>query len=441
MEPKTLEEWRKEGKEPEDGTPILCGYKHCKTTFPYKHSVPGKKYCSTSCKERACRRYQKLPTEPRPCVVCGKIFTPEHPRYVACPGSCRRIRATSMYRGSHDPGDPSEELRRREQLELERKIRQEAGRTQILCELMRQYMDRFPASAIKSHTVRTRSKRSGESMVVMRSDLHPGLITPSYNSYVFHRRMELLTELVVRIKDIISETIPIQELVIFDLGDMISGQGIFDGQAWQSDRHVLEQIYVEAAPAIVAQNLTWLEHFPRVREYSVPGNHGRTGQEHPEAVNWDNVLAQEVAARMEKVKNYEINIEWGWWQVAEVQGWRFLLVHGHQIRSWLNIPFYGLTQKGMRWQGSLPERWDYLCHGHFHVPFMFPWNNFVIVGNGSLVSDDEFALRQLGMSSRPAQQVFGVHPEHGITWHYTLHLGENDDPRLAAGAPRGGRGD
>ena len=39
---------------------------------------------------------------------------------------------------------------------------------------------------------------------------------------------------------------------------------------------------------------------------------------------------------------------------------------------------------------------------------------------GSLVSDDDWALKKLGISSNPSQFIFGIHPTMGVTWRYPL---------------------
>lgn len=46
---------------------------------------------------------------------------------------------------------------------------------------------------------------------------------------------------------------------------------------------------------------------------------------------------------------------------------------------------------------------------------------------GSLVSDDEWALKKLGISSRPTQGLYGIHPHHGITWKYAIDM-RNENP-------------
>ncbi len=89
-------------------------------------------------------------------------------------------------------------------------------------------------------------------------------------------------------------------------------------------------------------------------------------------------------------------------------------MHGHQIRTWLNIPFYGMIQKGMRWQGSIKGKWDYMSVGHFHTPLNFVWNNFEVIGNGTMVSDDDYPQRELGLSSEEVQIIFMVHPRKGV---------------------------
>ena len=380
-------------------------------------------YCSPPCKSEhdKTRRSVGVITH---CRVCGKEFSISQTRKVYCSDECRE-------KGGR-PLTPDEEIKKAELLAIEKKVRADVGRTRILADLLEESVTQINAKDIKPYRVpKAKTKRDPETMVILRSDTHPGLITPSYNLDEFHRRMELFTEKIILIHDIIAQTIPIERIVIMDLGDLVSGQGIFANQAWKTQVHVLKQIYAEAAPEFISQNLALLEYAPVVEDHYVPGNHGRTGKEYPDEVNFDNVLSQDIWRRFEFINRVEVYPEWGWFKYVDIYGWRFLMMHGHLVRSWLGIPWYGLVTKGMKWQGSMPKGpWQYLVHGHFHVQFTFPWNmiekgrsrGFRIISNGSLVSDDDFALEQLGMASSPAQVVFGVHPEHGITWRYELDL-------------------
>jgi len=38
----------------------------------------------------------------------------------------------------------------------------------------------------------------------------------------------------------------------------------------------------------------------------------------------------------------------------------------------------------------------------------------------TLVSDDDWALKQLGISSSPSQSIYGMEKHYGITWRYAL---------------------
>lgn len=360
------------------------------------------------------------------CRFCGKKFTVDQDHKIFCSEDC----SAKWTRG--EPLTPDEAIKKRELKSLEKRIRDDVGRTRILCDLLDESVERVNATDIKPYRPPKRKiKRDPETMVVLRADFHPGLLTPSYNLDTFHKRMELLTEKIILVHDIINQTIPIEKIVLMNLGDLVSGQGIFPNQAWKSQVNVLKQIYHEAVPDIISQNLALLEYSPVVEDHYIPGNHGRTGKEFPDEVNFDNVLAQDVWRRFEFIDQMDVQPEWGKFKFVDIYGWRFLMMHGNLIRSWLGIPFYGLVTKGMKWQGSMPQGpWQYLVHGHFHVPFSFPWNiiekgrsrGFHIFSTGSLVSDDDFALEQLGMASAPSQVVLGVHPEHGVTWRYELDL-------------------
>jgi len=111
------------------------------------------------------------------------------------------------------------------------------------------------------------------------------------------------------------------------------------------------------------------------------------------------------------------------WQKVKI--WRkvFLLVHGDQIPMWANIPWYGITQRAMRWQGGLSgAAFHYLVLGHFHVISNFRWNDVEVFVNGCFVSDDQWVLKHIGMQSSTSQWAFGVHPRRGVSWRYAVGL-------------------
>ena len=51
----------------------------------------------------------------------------------------------------------------------------------------------------------------------------------------------------------------------------------------------------------------------------------------------------------------------------------------------------------------------------------------------TMVSDDDWALKKLGISSNPSQNIYGMHPRMGITWRYGLTI---DKKFLAENLPQ-----
>ena len=73
-----------------------------------------------------------------------------------------------------------------------------------------------------------------------------------------------------------------------------------------------------------------------------------------------------------------------------------MLAHGDQIPMYLNIPAYGITQRLMRWQGSVGD-FDVLILGHFHNFVQMDWNDKQFFVNGTFVTDDAWVQQKLGL--------------------------------------------
>lgn len=265
-----------------------------------------------------------------------------------------------------------------------------------------------------------------ESLCVIMSDLHMGKKTPSYNSEIFKERLALMLRNILFLANIQRSAYKIDELVIFAVGDFVDGISIFPTHNWKVDEHVMGQIFKVGMPAMTEFLKELARHFKVVRFVGVRGNHGRTGKYNPEELNYDLMFYELLKAACVNLNNVKFEITWNWYQVADVRGKKFLCTHGDAIKMWLNIPIYGQTQKGMRWQGALPEAWEYLIMGHFHTIIRYYWNNFKVISNGTFVSGDDFAEQQLGMKSIAKQIMFGVHERQGVTWSYDLNL----EPKL-----------
>lgn len=121
------------------------------------------------------------------------------------------------------------------------------------------------------------------------------------------------------------------------------------------------------------------------------------------------VIANQYLARHDNVK---IIPGRGTKLLADVQGKKFLLQHGHSVKSWMGIPYYGLEREKAREaikRMNTDKTFDYVSCGHWHVP------GFVsgIIINGNLPGTTEFD-HMLGRHAPPSQVSFMVHPKHGF---------------------------
>ena len=112
----------------------------------------------------------------------------------------------------------------------------------------------------------------------------------------------------------------------------------------------------------------------------------------------------------------EVNVSDGWYQVAEVKGWRFLLTHGDNVRMYQQIPYYGIHRAVTRWKsGGIQEDFDVVCMGHFHTVADFWVNDVRVLLNGTMLSGDDYSER-MGLKPVNAFWVFAVGKKSPIVW-------------------------
>jgi len=262
-----------------------------------------------------------------------------------------------------------------------------------------------------------------EDMVALFSDLQVGHRTVSTNSEVLHQRVQCWAEKVLTIVRLHRKLYPIRRLWVFVLGDMVQNELVGRFIDLDSLEAVVGDQYLRASDFLAEGLYMLAPHFDEIKVKLVRGNHGQVQEYAANRSSWDDVVYERARLLLQNQANLHFEIAERFFLVAEVRGWKFLLVHGDQIPSTLSIPLYGITNRAMRWQGSIGN-FDYLCLGHFHSPAMMTWNRTEVLMNGCFVSDDEYVTKRLGFASQPSQLVLGVHDKHGVTWRYRLDLRE-----------------
>ncbi len=277
-----------------------------------------------------------------------------------------------------------------------------------------------------------RTKKDDEIAICVLSDWQLGKKTPTYSSEVCEERIKHFCEKASLLVDIQRMDHPVKKVALFLVGDMVEGELIFPGQAWQIDSSLYQQVTIDG-PRILSAVVHWASSFfEEVEVYCVPGNHGslagRARREmHPES-NADRMLYQIVSQLTASLDNVTWNIAKDVeWIVADLgEKSRFYLLHGEDVRSQIGIPWYGWTRKVLG-IGSLerinPEMaFDHMIAGHFHTPTTMYINGRRLWINASTESQNQFAARYLSAAGEPAQWLLFSKPGRGVTAEYLVDL-------------------
>jgi hypothetical protein len=169
--------------------------------------------------------------------------------------------------------------------------------------------------------------------------------------------------------------------------------------------------------------------FPKVDVYVTSGNHGRLPdarrmQSKDPTRNWDTVVALFAKAILSQVENVRIEIPNSYAVSYEIEGTTVLQSHGHDIKSWSGIPWYGINRFLGNYNGLEAARGGRIgayLFGHFHSQTNITYPGGEAFVNGSLVGGSEWTINALGRSDRPCQMMLAFHPEYGVTHRWPIY--------------------
>jgi hypothetical protein len=273
-------------------------------------------------------------------------------------------------------------------------------------------------------------RRSGDEVALIAfSDLQLAQTTRTYGSDVARERVERYAAKIERLVGLQRSAHPVRRAHVYLLGDIVEGELVFPGQAWQVDASAYVQVAL-AGPEIVAGFIRrMLALFEAVHVVAVPGNHGIVSRHHSPETNYDRMvyaICQQLLAGEKRLT----------WQIAHERGHfaglavdeigpelSVLAWHGHQARrvsSSSHLPFYKLIQGWA--SGALPQRFNVSLCGHHHVPTLLTLNAVTHLINGTFASDAEYAVERFASNVRPAQWLLFARPDRGITAQYLVDL-------------------
>lgn len=268
-----------------------------------------------------------------------------------------------------------------------------------------------------------------ETVILLFSDVQGGELCREdeigipYNLTDMDKKMDDLFQTAILLVEMQRHSVPIDKLCIFMLGDIVEGTTIFSGQLMRAEPMAKQLLHLWQK--ISGFVLGMCQNFKEVEVYCVYGNHGRISKENLAWDNNDYILYK----MLEEKTNHQPNLKWviptTKWQVVKVEGWKFLLTHGDEIRRHMQFPWYSQARTEGNYRKLLKvfgEDLDFFIHGHHHQPAQIDSFTGEIICNGTFAVGNRFVMNELVQWSRPTQKIFGVHKRTGITWSRNIRL-------------------
>jgi len=266
------------------------------------------------------------------------------------------------------------------------------------------------------HKVSRKTTVDGLSALLCLSDLHFGEVIQVNNKIIFdldeaNRRLESIIDQFIEAPEL--DGYNVDECVVLLAGDIIDGEMIYPGHAFNTQGHAFEQVK-EATVAIWASLVKLSEKFPVIRVYCVPGNHGRTTKHHHQMTNWDNALyfGLQLLANMAAM-NIEVHTPLQMWTDFKVRTWN---VHSRHIGV-VQAATAGPAKRVMTWMDNHDA--DLFFYGHYHCPEMFSMGTRRIFKNGSLPPANDYA-ETLGFPDGTGQWMVGVSDKEPVAFSKVL---------------------
>jgi len=304
----------------------------------------------------------------------------------------------------------------------------------IIVDTVKEAVTKLPKNKAPNVIVK-KSKYQPETVMLEFGDTHVGekiekselANLSEYNFDIFCKRMDIMWNGIKRCVDIQRSKISINTLDINMIGDFVTGEDIYLGQARSIDMPLIQQT-MESANMIEQKLITpATKLFNKVRIRAVYGNHGRIGKPNQFHVrtNFDYIIYQflkERYANNPQVEIYISEVPLMLFQLPEAPNYTHLLSHGNEVNSSMSVPFYGMQRDHGKYMQLFGMNINYWHLGHFHnsAKIDVPFGEQIV--NGTFVGGSELSVFKMKTKSQPKQVLFGFNGEQGITWKYDLLL-------------------
>jgi len=233
-----------------------------------------------------------------------------------------------------------------------------------------------------------------------------------------------------------AQTYAIEEAIFVLGGDHVEGDDIFAGQPWQLEFDPCRQVWsltqkmAEAMEAFIRflKEEIGVKH---IAIYGVDDNHGKVGGKRkgatPSTYSWNWLFQMMLKDKLSHLPIDEYVIDPAGAIFFYAAGLEFQAIHGHHIRGWGGIPYYGIQRYDAKSVRLHSRVFRYLLMGHIHQPAE------ITVGTGAeaIVSGDWVGANNLSgaivASSRPQQKVLYVAEKWGVTETARIYLTDAEE--------------
>ena len=309
-------------------------------------------------------------------------------------------------------------------------IHKESGNLEVLFNNLLAHV-----SAIKPvpiiYNPKTESNSTEIETVIQHTDWHIGEIQEAdeieqINEFNYEIATSRVKDLVYRTNRIVDRSrlaYTIKKATILCTGDMITGD--LRDEATRTNEFDVPVQVVKAAELFASAAIGYAQNFDQlVIEYITADNHSRLTRKPQSKNQGTNSFNYLVAIIVEKLLSRQNNIDFRIHiepqKVVSILNMKYLLLHGHQIRGWAGIPWYGVERKvGKESTSRLsmimddPSKieklgFNKIVAGHLHTPI----NTWYYSVGGSLMGTTAND-RENGRYSPPSQPIWNVDPKYG----------------------------
>lgn len=252
----------------------------------------------------------------------------------------------------------------------------------------------------------------------------------NYSEAVFDKRLARWVEAAKGIMRDKATAYALDELIVPFGGDHVEGDEIFPGQSWQLEVDPVRQVWMLAEkmePAIrsVVRYAKRDLGVKKVACYGVDDNHGKVGGKRsgarPKTYSWNYLFLRLLFDKLREEPVDQFAIEPGGSLFFRAADHEFQLIHGHQVRGWGGLPFYGLAKFDGRSMRLHNRIYRYLLMGHHHQPAKIPNGAGEIFVSGDWVGANNLS-GDMTAASRPQQSVLFASKKWGITCEENIYF-------------------